>query len=130
MSWQYNDVFNPDDYTGFVYLITCIPTGRIYLGKKVFRHKRKRKPLKGKKRNRLDTVDSGWENYWGSSKLLLDDIAELGEHNFDRRILKLCSSKQEMSYLETYLLFANNVLKDDTFYNESISGKYYKHYEL
>ena len=38
MTWYYKDVEVtelPDDTVGFVYIITCIPTGRRYVGKKL-----------------------------------------------------------------------------------------------
>ena len=57
----------PDEYEGFVYLITNTTNGRMYIGKKLARFKRSRKPLKGRVNKRRYKVDSDWRDYFGSS---------------------------------------------------------------
>ena len=47
----------PEDCVGFVYLITNITNGRMYIGKKLAKFKRSRPPLKGRKNN----VDTLWK---------------------------------------------------------------------
>ena len=56
MDWTYQGVkyeppkdFTPDDYYGFVYMITNRATGQKYVGKKFFWSKKTLPPLKGKK---------------------------------------------------------------------------------
>ena len=77
----------PEECVGFVYLITNTTTGRMYVGKKLARFKRSRPPLKGKKNKRRHTVESDWQDYYGSSDLLTEDVNKLGKEKFTREIL-------------------------------------------
>ena len=45
----------PDEYEGFVYLITNKTTGQKYIGKKLAKFKTTKPPLKGKKNKRRGT---------------------------------------------------------------------------
>ena len=45
----------PDEYEGFVYLITNKKTGQKYIGKKLAKFKTTKPPLKGKKNKRRGT---------------------------------------------------------------------------
>ena len=47
----------PEWVTGFVYQITNTVNGRMYIGKKLARFKKSRKPLKGRVNKRRYTVD-------------------------------------------------------------------------
>ena len=85
----------PEDCVGFVYLITNITNGRMYVGKKLAKFKRSRPPLKGRKNKRRHTVESDWQDYYGSSDLLTEDVEKLGKKNFTREILHFCNSKGE-----------------------------------
>ena len=77
-------------YYGFVYIITNLETNKFYIGKKAFIHNKKKKLTKkeiaehtgaGRKpTTRVDKVDSGWKNYYGSSKELLADVKLLGDY--------------------------------------------------
>lgn len=54
MKWMYqgkeiNQI--PDEYEGFVYLITNLTNNRKYIGKKLARFKTSKPPLKGKKKS-------------------------------------------------------------------------------
>ena len=63
MTWTHKgtDVLHmPEDVVGFVYLITNLTNGRMYIGKKLARFKRSRPPLKGRKNKRRYKVDSDW----------------------------------------------------------------------
>ena len=51
-------------YVGYVYLITCISTGKQYIGKKLF-WMMKRKQVKGKVKR--VKAESDWRTYWSSS---------------------------------------------------------------
>ena len=53
MQWTYQgkEVENiPEEYCGFVYLITNLTNGKKYVGKKLSQFKVTKKPLKGKKK--------------------------------------------------------------------------------
>ena len=61
VNWTYdNKVVDelPEDCVGFVYEITNTVSGRKYIGKKLARFKRSRKPLKGRVNKRRYTVES------------------------------------------------------------------------
>ena len=121
--WLYeNNVVNelPEDCVGFVYQITNTTNGRMYIGKKLAKFKRSRKPLKGRKNKRRYKVDSDWQDYYGSSDELTIDIKKLGKENFKREILFYCNSKAEMSYVEAREQFARKVLESNDYYNGHI----------
>lgn len=121
MAWHYKGGLISSDelegFCGFVYLIENVRDNRFYVGKKLLQL-RKTKVVKGKKKRIL--VNSGWENYWGSNKLLQEDVAELGEAAFKRTILHLCRAKGELSYYEAKEQFERNVLLDPKYYNDHI----------
>ena len=110
----------PDGVVGFVYLITNTTTGRMYVGKKLAKFKRSRPPLKGRKNKRRHTVESDWQDYYGSSDLLTEDVNKLGKEKFKREILYFCRSKGECNYLEAKEQFARGVLESDDYYNGHI----------
>lgn len=119
---EFKEVDIPENTTGFVYRITNKSNGMMYIGKKIFFNIRKRKPLKGKKRRRIDFVKSDWESYYGSNEVLKEEVSNTENiENYYREILYLCRNKTEMSYIETKLLFENDVLLKDEYYNAWIT---------
>ena len=110
----------PEDCAGFVYQITNTTNGRMYIGKKLARFKRSRRPLKGRINKRRYTVSSDWKYYYGSSDQLLADVEKLGEDKFKREILFYCKSKAELSYIEAREQFARKVLESNDYYNGHI----------
>ena len=124
MNWTYNgkEIESiPDEYEGFVYLITNLTNNRKYVGKKLARFKTTKPPLKGKKNKRRGFKESDWQTYWGSSDRLNEDIATLGEDKFSREILYFCKSRAEMSYIEAREQFDRRVLETDEYYNGIIN---------
>ena len=122
--------FTSDDigeYYGFVYRITNIANGKIYIGRKYF--VQKRKPKGGKRRV---TTESNWKKYYGSSEELKQDIRSHGRDNFRREIISVHPTIGKTNYEETRQLFLNNVLTkkltDGTpaYYNSNILGRYYR----
>ena len=77
----------PEEYEGFVYLITNTKNGKKYIGKKLAKFKTTKPPLKGRKNKRRGHKESDWRTYWGSSDYLNEDVANLGESSFTREIL-------------------------------------------
>ena len=118
IGWTHNEVeFNDEqvgDYLGFVYLITNLVDGRMYVGKKLF-HSSKTKQVAGKKKKYK--VPSDWKIYYGSNDELKKDVSSLGKESFKREILHLCKSKGECSYLEAKEQFTRCVLESNNFYN-------------
>lgn len=122
----------PPNFYGFIYKIT-LSGGDFYIGKKAFEHSKKTKLSKKArkatgKRIERKKVDSGWLDYWGSSKPLL----ELFEKNSTsklyctREILKLCKDKASLSYWEMVTLVENKVLFRNDCWNGNILGKFFK----
>ena len=102
MSWTYQGTLVetlPEDCVGYVYLITCIPSGRKYIGKKLAKFAKtsyKTVTLKNgtkKKKKIRSKINSDWQEYYGSSPNLTADINLLGKENFTREILYYCKSK-------------------------------------
>ena len=116
----------PDDTVGFVYLITNIATGKMYVGKKLAKFAKttyKVVKLKNgtKKRKKIRSkINSDWQQYYGSSPNLTEDINQLGTDNFKREILYYCKSKSECSYIEAREQFSRRVLESDDYYNGHI----------
>lgn len=126
--WIYqNKEFTESDigkYIGYVYLITNNINNRQYIGKKLFWFSKTR-TVKGKKKK--EKALSDWQNYWSSSEELKNDVVSLGEENFTREILYLCSNKGTMSYLEAREQFARKVLEfPDLWYNGIIQCKIHR----
>ena len=111
----------PEEYEGFVYLITNTTTGQKYIGKKLAKFKTTKPPLKGKKNKRRSTKESDWQTYYGSSDRLNADVLELGEEHFIREIIHICPSRGIASYLEAREQFERRVLETDEYYNGIIN---------
>ena len=129
MQWIHKDqpvLELPTDCAGFVYLITNTVSGRMYVGKKLSKFKTTRYKMhtqkNGKKvRKKIrGAVDSGWQDYYGSSDQLNKDIESLGRDRFQREILYYCRSKAECNYIEAREQFARKVLESDQYYNGHI----------
>ena len=123
--WTYNDkelTEAPEEYQGFVYCITELDTGMMYIGKKFFWKPKVLPVTKTRKRRQRTKVQSDWRDYYGSSaevKLLI----ERGEASFKREILRLCRTKGECSYFEAKYQFDHDVLLRDDYYNAFIGCK-------
>ena len=111
----------PEGCEAFVYLITNLSNGMMYVGKKLAKFKVTKPPLKGKKNKRRSTKESDWRDYWGSSDRLNADVLELGTENFTREILHFCPSRGIASYLEAREQFERRVLETDLYYNGIIN---------
>jgi hypothetical protein len=111
----------PDGVFGFIYRITNLENQKIYIGKKFLHH-----TVKKKVGNRIRKVqkESDWKSYCGSNKQLKGDIK--AGNQIKKEILHVCSGRKQLTYYELKYLFLNEVLERDDFYNENISGKFYK----
>jgi len=133
--WVHTENYDPADYLGFVYIIKNKKSGRIYVGKKVFWNNTKtcltKKELAEqtgpgrKSTHKVVTKESNWKFYWGSSKELLEDLKELGTGSFEKKILKLCKNKKEMTFFEMYYQCRYDVLTTNS-YNDNILGKFFR----
>ena len=126
MKWLYENKeydVTPDEYQGFVYLITELDTRKKYIGKKFF-WKPKTLPITKTRKRRIKTrIESDWRTYYGSSITVQNLIEEKGLDNWKREILRLCKTKGECSYYEAKEQFEHDVLLSDEYYNEFIGCK-------
>ena len=111
------------DFYGYVYRITNLVSGHDYIGRKYFNTVRKLNPLKGFKRKRKVTKETDWQEYWGASKRLLEDIEKLGKANFKREIICLCETRGDTNYMEAKIQFDEEVLLNPNNYNGIIAIK-------
>ena len=111
----------PENAYGFIDEIVNTINDKKYIGKKQMVRKIRRNPLKGKKRKRIDYIESDWKTYTGSSDALNSDIASQGIDKFIFKILKFCDSKFELSYFEAKMQFEKDVLLNEDYYNGIIN---------
>ena len=128
--WEPELDFSIDDYFGFVYKITNIQTQRSYIGRKQF-HSYIRKKIKGKKNRKKIVRESDWKTYTGSSEILNEDINRMGKDKFIYTIMKLCVTKRDLGYYETWYQMTESVLDskfpDGTrkYYNNNIMSRWF-----
>lgn len=91
---------NPKKYFGFVYLITNLKTGKMYVGKKQYHKYRKRKPV----------GESNWPVYTSSSKYVTGDLRRLGMDAFEFKILRNYRTRGGLVYGEANLQHKRDVL--------------------
>jgi hypothetical protein len=126
MTWMYrNKLYVPKNLYpkllyGFVYEITNKDNGKKYIGKKFFWSVKSYQKNKKRKKKK---VESDWQDYYGSSELLLEDLNKIGVEQFDRKILRLCKTKSECAYFEAKYQFDYKVLESDEYYNSWIMVK-------
>lgn len=124
--WIYKGKFVDDSisegYEGFVYIMTHIPTGKRYIGKKAFWNRRKKKPTDKRK----SKMESNWRSYFSSSQ----DIKDYADNKDDwrREIVYLCEKMKYANYLEVKLQFAYGVLESDEWFNSNINGLWFSHW--
>lgn len=110
--------FDPDDWFGFIYEIKNNNTGRRYIGRKQIHLKR-------------NTIRDAWQTYTGSSAELNADIKMLGEGRFTFTILRLCSGKAELTYMEEKTQYERDVLfarlpnGERAYYNKTIGHRHF-----
>ena len=110
-------------YQGFVYRITELDTGKMYVGKKYFWKPKTLPVTKNRKRRVKTLVESDWQKYYGSSVEVKSLVEQKGEASFKREILRLCETKGDCSYYEAKLQFELDVLLNPMYYNEFIGCK-------
>ena len=120
--WILNESVEITDETfGFIYEITNTITNKKYIGKKQCQSRIKRKPLKGKTRNRIDYKESDWKTYTSSSNDLNDEIKKYGKDKFIFKILRICDSKWALAYYEIKEQIDKEVLFRDDYHNGIIN---------
>ena len=126
----------PQDTYGFIYIVTHLPSGKSYIGKKSLFHNVKKKLTKkqlaeqtGRGRKPTTEViqkESDWKTYYGSAKPILDLIKEGKQEEFTREILQLVPNKKLLTYYECKYLFMLGVIEhSESYFNDNILGKFY-----
>ena len=114
--WISNTVM-PEGANGFVYCILKKDTKEYYIGQKSMYKRIKRKPLKGKKRNRIDFVESDWKTYCSSGTA--SEFISSNRLLFDFYIVHWTFSKTELNLLETYEIIKH--IHDDKCLNQCVN---------
>lgn len=115
-----------DKLHGFVYIITYLPTGQKYIGKKSFWQMRKPKGAKRRKKS-----ESDWKKYWSSSDTIKALVKEFGPSQFSREIISLHELSRDVNYCEVRMQWHLNVLEEvdssgqRVYLNENIAGKWF-----
>ena len=123
MHWTFRDdktrVPQPDEYFGFVYVISNKLTTKQYIGCKQYWQMRKRKKHK----------PSNWRVYTSSSKELNEDIDKLGKRRFKFEIIQEYKTKRGIHYYEQYYQMKHHVLTaviegtdEPAYYNKNVGG--------
>jgi len=112
----------PAGTVGFVYLIHNEKEDRFYIGKKLLLRKRTKPPLKGKKRKRVDYIESDWKTYLGSNLV----TKTWNPADCKKIILHACKTKRDLTYKEVSEQFKCDVLEDKRFLNSNILGKFFR----
>jgi hypothetical protein len=127
----------PTDTFGYIYIVTHIPSGVSYLGKKSLYHNVKRKltkkelaemPVTRGRKVLTEVVkkESDWKTYFGSAKPILALIKDGKQEEFTRQILQLVPNKKLLTYYECKYMFTHGVLENpDKWFNDNILGKFY-----
>jgi len=113
IKWQ-NMIDNVDKYIGFVYKIIEKDTGMIYFGIKRYWEIVKLPPLKGRskkekkqraknkgKNKRHIKKETKWKTYNTSSPIMQEKLKN-NPHNYEKIIIKHCTSITEMKAHEAY----------------------------
>jgi hypothetical protein len=127
----------PTDTFGYIYMVTHIPSGVSYLGKKSLYHNVKRKltkkelaemPVTRGRKVLTEVVkkESDWKTYFGSAKPILALIKDGKQEEFTRQILQLVPNKKLLTYYECKYMFTHGVLENpNKWFNDNILGKFY-----
>lgn len=109
--WNFPHEFDITEWTGFIYRITEIHSGRQYIGKKQFFSNRTKKII-GRKNKKHFKKESNWKTYMGSSVELNKAIAIHGKDNYRFDIESLHASKGTLHYREVELQIYENVMRE------------------
>lgn len=94
---------DPNEYFGFIYIITNNLTNKSYCGRKQF-------VRGGRKGSRDYGKEHNWRQYTGSCKALNEDIAKLGKDNFTFECIGQVYTKGALVWWEVYAQVTMEVL--------------------
>jgi len=90
------------DPYGFIYITTNMINGKKYIGQRMFYR--------------------GWRTYLGSGKHLKNSIKKYNKINFNREIIAIAYSKEELDSLEIEFIDNHNAVESNDYYNIGIGG--------
>lgn len=108
-------------FIGFVYCTTDLKSGNKYIGKKEFFRKKILPVTKTRKRRKHTRVESNWQDYYGSSPMIMEKVSLGDTDRFARTILLFGKTKGDLSYLEAKMQFDHDVLAKDSYINGIIN---------
>jgi len=119
----------PEKTMGFVYLLTHVPTGKQYIGKKLFWFAGT-KQVKGKIKK--VKKESDWKTYHSSCEEIVASVKEKGPKDWTREILHYAKTKGTLNYLEAREQMDRRVLENpDKYINGIISCRiHWSHVKL
>lgn len=118
------DEMIPEKAEGFIYLLTYIPTGQQYIGRKLLTKAHRRQKNKKIIRSR---IESDWRTYWSSSPEINGIIEKEGNtDNFKREVLMFAFTKGQINYLEERFLYCVGSMESTHWFNSNIRSKMYK----
>ena len=129
---EFTEEMIPNEAVGFVYEMLAIIDGKSvrYIGKKNFfadvktKLSKKELPTDKRLRSYKRIRKYTYQNYYSSNEVLKKAHKE--QVTIRREILRICYSKQTLSYFECKYQFALGVLENEEFLNGNILGKFYK----
>lgn len=91
-----------DGLFGFIYITLDNINGKYYIGQRAFAR--------------------GWKQYLGSGIYLKRAIKKYGKENFNKIIIDVCSTKEELDKREIYWISHYDAVNNSLFYNISFGG--------
>jgi hypothetical protein len=137
MSWSYKGILFTDEHipegaVGFIYQMSAIIDGKVvsYIGKKNYyasiktKLSKKSMPTDKRLKTYKRVTKTSYQNYFSSNETLKQ--AHKDGIKIKREILRICYSKNELTYQEVKHQFLLSVLEDDMYLNGNILGRFYK----
>ena len=129
---EFKEEMIPEGAVGFIYEMMSIIDGQSvrYIGKKNFfiepkvKLAKKNMPTDKRLKTYVRKKRNAYQNYFSSNETLKN--ARKDGVTIRREILRICYSKQQLTYYECKYQFAMGVLESDEFLNGNILGRFYK----
>ena len=113
-------------HQAFVYEIHNHKLDLRYIGKKALFSITHKPPLKGRKNRRKVVKESNWRTYFSSS----ETVNGWNQQDCVCTILVPCLTRGESTYVETKLMWLNDVLNPDNNYVNRAIGKFRRWYPI
>lgn len=118
--WSTDEVFDPRDVLGFVYMI-YFANGQKYIGAKRVWKNLKRPPSTYKRQGKTEFIESDWRSYRSSSSEVVE-LETKGYEISEMRILATYDSWGKVLLCEAMLQFSLDALRSTVYLNKQIEG--------